>query len=569
MRHLIFIVFMVLGNLIFSQSVTQIKIVVNDDLYILSDVTATPDSIPHGRHLIIYKNRTLVRGSVKDGLMDGIWTTFHPNGQQKMKGRYVKGLPHGEWFFWGISGDIQAKYQYNHGTPVGHWQGYYFNHSKAIDLIFNGTGKPEQCIHYYQDEIISLNHVFTYKAHDVLEDRSYYYKNYNIFYYEQLENNQRHGMVRRYHKNALLWESYIFNHGKLSTVNKGYSNGGVPKKNETFRDGKGIVKRYYSNGNLFSETNYSNGYKNDSVVIYDLSTKQSGIGHFTNGRPTGKWDIYSKYHKLVEEYSIALDSNYCDAIQHPTPAPKEIVTGHYKDGFMHGLWKSYNNFGELIWESNYYLGFKNGKTKRYQSNKLMEEFNYSFDNKSGDFNYYSTFGELNSTEKYESESTLDTNWFKAPEEGWIAVYNPKSETHQKRIAFYPYLPGMEIVTSGHGPIQKNEGMFEVQRAIPYNYWPELISAKFQNGAYEEKEYIRKHLTTNKPNLKHHVSGKVLIRYKVNQIGLISDIVVLKTLGFGLDEVAVNMVKAFPPLSPATLNGIPIDSYIVREFDFSY
>ncbi len=569
MKHLIILFLVLLGQALSAQTVVQTKIIINEDLYILSDVSATPDSIANGRHLVVYKNKTLVRGSVKEGLMNGVWTTFYKNGQQKMKGRYVMGKPHGEWHYWGENGEVQAKFQYNKGINVGHWQGYYYNHSKAIDIIYNAQGLPEQSIHYYQGDIISLNHAYKYIGKDTLVDQSYYYKNYSIFHYQQLKNGKRNGMLQTYHDNGLIWESYTYQNNQLAQVHKGFSVGGVPKKNVTFRDGNGVVKRYYINGNLFSKTNYVHGLKNDSVLIYDLGTKLSGIGHFTDGKPSGNWKIYSKFHNITRELDITPNSNITYVKDRLTPAPKEFMEGFFKDGYQHGHWKRYDSYGDLIWESHYQYGFLNGSTKSYQSKKLMEQSTYSNGNKSGNFTYYSTNGEINTQERFESESYLDSNWYKSPEKGWVSVHNTKSETHQKRLFFYPPFPGMEIVDIGYGPVARNEGMFEVQRAIPYSYWPELIPAKFQNGNFEEKDYIRKNLSNLNVNQDHHVDGSVLVRYKIDHIGLISDIVVLKSVGFGLDEIAVNLVKAFPPLTPASFNGIPIPSYIVREFDFNY
>ena len=121
--------------------------------------------------------------------MDGVWTTFYLNGQQKMKGHYQMGQPHGEWIYWSETGEVQAKFQYSKGKRIGHWQGYYYNRAKAIDIIYNPKGAPEQCIQYYQDAIISLNHEYSYVKKDTLSNLSYYFKNYSIFHYKQLKNN--------------------------------------------------------------------------------------------------------------------------------------------------------------------------------------------------------------------------------------------------------------------------------------------------------------------------------------------------------------------------------------------
>jgi antitoxin component YwqK of YwqJK toxin-antitoxin module len=570
MKHFLSIIALIFWGLLHSQNVVQIKIEVNPDLTVLSDVTATPDSIPHGRHVIIYKNRTVVKGSVMDGLMDGIWKTYYMNGQQKMKGRFTMGQPHGEWILWSETGEVQAKFQYNHGKRIGHWEGNYSNNSKAIDIIFNPKGEPDQCIQYYLDEKIALNHVYSYPKNDTLKDFSYYLKNYNIFRYEQFKNSQRHGLLNTYHSNGLIWESFNYIDGRLNEILDGHSKGGVPRKNNDFRNGNGTVYKYYSTGLLYSKTQYKNGLKNDSFEIFDLGGKNGGTGTFKDNIPTGKWKIYSQYHKLI--FDIEIDSNRSNLgfiTIYTSTAPKEMQMGYFLDGYKHGSWKKYDSFGELTSETPYEFGMLNGVKKNYQSNKLMRKLPYTYDNKNGNFIYYNTFGEINTQEAFESESYLDTNWYNPPHKNWIIVSNDASETHQKHLWFYPSLPGMEIVKTFKGPMKKQEALFKIQRAVAYDYWPELIPAKFVGGNVVEKDYIRKYLTIPKKSLDKHVNGKVLVRYKIDHIGLVSEIVVLKSIGFGLDEVAIDMVKSFPPLNPATYNGIPIESYVVREFDFSY
>lgn len=570
MKHFLIIWIFFFSLSVQAQSVVQVKIDVNPDLTILSDVTATNDSIPHGRHLVIYKNRTLVKGNVVDGIMDGIWKTYYMNGQQKLKGRYDMGQPHGEWILWSETGEVQAKFQFSHGKKIGHWQGHYSNHSKAIDIIYNPKGLPDQCIQYYFDDIIALNHEYTYTPKDTLTNFSYYYKNYSIFRYEQLKNGKRNGLLNTYHTNGMVWESYKYENGRLMNVLETHTRGGVPKKNEDFRNGNGTLYKYYSTGILYSKTNYKNGLKNDTIIIYDLGGKVSGTGKFTDGEATGLWKVYSKFHKLNLEIDILEDQpKHAKITLHLAAAQGEKQIGYFLNGYKHGVWSEYNAYSELTKETPFKYGMLHGTKKKFQGPKLMQSLPYTYDNKSGDHIYYNTFGEINVEEKFESESYIDTNWFRPPYEDWIIVSNDKKETHQKHLWFYPPFPGMEIVKTYEGVVDKKEAVFMVQRGIPYGYWPELVPAKFIGGNVVEKDYIRKYLTSSKKSLDHPVNGKVLVRYKVDQLGLVSEITVLKSLGFGLDEMAIDMVKAFPPLNAATYNGIPIESYVVREFDFKY
>ena len=560
MRLIVFLLFVFSLNKVYSQQVVQVQIAVNNELKILSDVTANKDSIPNGRYLVIHKNTTIVKGNTKDGKMHGIWSLYYPNGHQKLKGRYVNGKPHGEWTLWGVSGAVQAKFQYNHGNKIGHWQGYYYNHSKAIDLVFNPSGKPAQSIQYYKDtEIISLNHLYTYTDDKIKAELSYYYKNYSIFHYEEWAEKELNGLYITYHDNGGVWESFNYEKGKLLAVNESHSVGGMPRKNEHFRHGTGEVNRYYANGNLYSKTNYSNGNKNGGVSVYGLTGKVANKGLYDNNTPIGKWNV---------SYNLRFtaDPNITFATFHRSPAEKEIEEGPLHKGYRHGTWKRYDNYGDLVAKTEYEFGFITGSYIRYQSRKKMEEAHYENGNKKGKSTYYSTFGEVNSEETFDSDSRLDSNWFLPPYEDLITIRNPQSTMNQVHFWFYENLPGTELIATSVDPFQEKELLFK-SRSFNYHYRPNIIPAHMSGDMYTEKNYIRRNLKIPDSSKKLNVDGSVLLRYKVDELGLISDIVILKSIGYKLDEAAVNVIKSFPPLNAATFNGIPISSYVVREIDF--
>ena len=545
---------------ILGQQVKQVQIKVNDQLTILTDVTADKDSIPNGRYLVVYKNSTIVKGNTKNGKMHGSWTLLYPNGQQKLKARYVDGKPHGEWTMWNTQGAVQAKIQYNHGAKIGHWQGYYYNHSKAIDLVYNPDGKPAQCIQYFKEsEIISLNHVFSYDDELTKAEFSYYYKNYNIFHYEEWKEEKLDGLYITYHDNGGIWESFKYENGRLLAINESHSVGGMPRKNEYFRHGTGEVNRYYANGNLFSKTNYQNGIKNGEVTVYGQTGKVENKGFYANNTPIGNWKV--KYNLRFTN-----DPNTTFATFQLSPAEKEIEEGPLRNGYRHGTWKRYDHYGDLIMKSEYRFGFLHGAYTRYQSRKKMEETLYENGNKKGKSIYYSTFGEVNSQEQFDSESHLDTNWFNPPQENLIRIINRNPAMNQIHFWYYENLPGTELISVNVDPFVEKELLFSGKRDFSFQYAPQIIPAHMSGDIYTEKNYIRKNLKIPESAKKLNVDGSVLLQYKVDELGIISDIKVLRSIGNKLDEAAIDVIKSFPPLNSATFNGIPISCYIVREID---
>ena len=567
MRILLSILFLFSVGFVQGQQVIQVKIQVNSDLNILTDVTADADSIPNGRYLVIYKNKTRVKGQTKFGKMSGIWTTYYANGQQKIKGRYVEGKPHGEWILWGIQGDVQAKFQYNQGERIGHWQGYYYNHSKAIDIVFDPKGRPNQCIQYYYDDIIALNHEYSYDMKNTKSTLSYYYKNYNLFHYEQLTNNEYDGDYILYHTNGLIWEKFKYEKGKIYDLSDFNTAGGRPRSNDDFRNGEGVLNRYYSNGDIYTKTTYKNGLKNASVSIYapgnlGINPSPIGYGQFKNGVPVGTWKI-----NVRQSFEFDESSSTVVETKQISPAPKEKEIGPYVNGLKHGTWRRFDNYGEIQSEINYQYGLVNGVAKYYTSRKVMKEFHFEFDNKDGLFTYFNSFGKINAQDTFVSESTVDTNWFTPNKPDWVTIENEKQEDHQRYMWFYPSLPGMEIIESTVSHTDRDEMLFTLKRDFDFTYGPELVPPHFDGDSDNEKNYINAHLTIPKSAQGKPIDGAVILRYKVDELGLISEIELLKTLGFGLDQAAVNIIKALPPLNPATFNGLPIPCYVVREIDF--
>ena len=121
-----------------SQNSTPVEIIVNPNLRILSDITE--DSIPNGRYLVIYHNRTVLQGQTENGKMVGAWTSFYPNGQEKQKGKYLNGEPHGDWTLWNEDGKVLAKFHFQKGKKTGHWEGFFSNGTKSIDFVYSREG---------------------------------------------------------------------------------------------------------------------------------------------------------------------------------------------------------------------------------------------------------------------------------------------------------------------------------------------------------------------------------------------------------------------------------------------
>lgn len=89
-------------------------------------------------------------------------------------------------------------------------------------------------------------------------------------------------------------------------------------------------------------------------------------------------------------------------------------------------------------------------------------------------------------------------------------------------------------------------------------WVEEAAA-YQGGMQEMKKYLIGSLTGKytKEAIDAGVSGKVVLEFVIEKDGSISEVKVLKGLGHGLDEVAIEAIQNMPAWQPAKQNQLPV------------
>ena len=96
-------------------------------------------------------------------------------------------------------------------------------------------------------------------------------------------------------------------------------------------------------------------------------------------------------------------------------------------------------------------------------------------------------------------------------------------------------------------------------------------AKFKEGGKAEfKKWIKSNITYPKKAKMMGISGKVYLEYIINRDGSISDIKVIKGLGYGCDEEAIRLMKATSYLwVPAKKDGKPVRQKNARPIFFKF
>lgn len=81
-----------------------------------------------------------------------------------------------------------------------------------------------------------------------------------------------------------------------------------------------------------------------------------------------------------------------------------------------------------------------------------------------------------------------------------------------------------------------------------------FSAEFPGGEAALYQYIKQNLLYPDRADKNNIQGTVRVQFLVKKDGSVSNVVVKRPLGYGLDEEAIRVIRSMPKWKPATERG---------------
>ncbi|MDC1073392.1 toxin-antitoxin system YwqK family antitoxin [Gammaproteobacteria bacterium] len=182
------------------------------------------------------------QGTLKDGKKaDGLWITYHDNGQLQSKVGYKNHLLDGPWIWYHENGQISTKGNYKKNGPDGLWVYYHENGQLKSETNKKDGWSEGPAVGYHENGQLSIRG--TYK------------------------NSQREG----------TWVFY-YDNGQL--LSKGNYKGITPFDVRTMQ---GLWVSYHENGQLASEINYKDGKKHGSQLCYEEDGQLWKEGSYRNG----------------------------------------------------------------------------------------------------------------------------------------------------------------------------------------------------------------------------------------------------------------------------------------------
>lgn len=300
-----------------------------------------------------------------NGLKQGEWKEFYPNGRKKSEISYRDNLMHGYYKEYDLSGKLILTMLYENGAIVK---------SKVDD-----EADIEISNKYDQDG--------------------------KLIYSGPFRNKIPVGVHREFNKEGKVINAFLYN-----------DNGLLMSEGIVDESGKynGKWKDFYPDGKVLAEGQYTDSRRTGNWKFYNISQKVEQTGSYNNGRPDGLWKWYYENGAVLREEEY-FQGQRDGAWTEYSITGEVIAQGQYSDGERNGDWKF--KTGDYTEEGKYIIGLKDGVWKAYYADgSLKFKGNFVQGNPDGSQTLYYENGKVKE-EQYYQMGIRERTWKKFDEEG--------------------------------------------------------------------------------------------------------------------------------------------------------
>lgn len=556
------------------------RIDLNDEVRVEAYVLKDDERIPHGKYRQLYRANKHVEGAYKKGRKHGVWERFYPTGAVMIQANYVNGLPSGTWKRFDINGTEVAQFSFAAGVPTGHWSSKLVTGAKGMDLIFE-NGLLIQGILYHPDGKPALLVEQQITGGDTLLYRSVYYPNHRIKSYEEFKNGIKHGSHIIYYANGARKEELIYQEGKLHEVESLRSLNGQPLQKGNLTAGTGELNGYYPNGMLFYKKNYLNGELHDTTLFFS-GGKPIFKGSYNHGKAVGTHTFAD------EDYSVEVILRHSEgeaplAIRYLSAAVQEVEKGPLKDGVRTGTWIRTNPYGVPVRKAEFVNGLMQGNYQEFSpsGNDLKIEGSYVCGAKTGVWRSYNAMGKVTYVDSMNNQISCAYNPLSVPEPGFVPVEEnngywflnedalAKPFRTKNLLHYAPPLPGAYLLREEPTYEAQVIDFFKPEIKMTPEYLPFFIPAHYPGEDGAELTFLEMHPVLSEAGRKRKVKGSILVRFRVDELGVIDGVELLRCIHPEIDVGALEFVRQLTAWEPALYNGMPVATYVLKRMDVNY
>lgn len=323
------------------------------------------------------------------GNKDGAWIFYHQNGEISEEVIYKDGKINGSFKVYYDNGNIKREGTFTDGLQEGIQKEY-----NAAGMLTSSTGLKRDLLDgkftlFYDLGKDFKNYEGFYREGKITDSLLEFYDNGVIASRKKLTDNITNGNVTSYYRNGKIASAEKLNNNTRDGEFKVFFTDGKLRQEGQYKEGTevGLWRSFYKNGVIEEELQYDEkGKKNGISKNYDLDGKLHYELEYLKGELVG-YKFFDKTGKVIKE--DRKKKGEFDYIGY-FPRGNKKMEGIYTVNGKKGLWKYYDEAGNLTAEENYnQQGQLQGKSVNYfLSKKVKNEASY---NAGQDDGYYVSF----------------------------------------------------------------------------------------------------------------------------------------------------------------------------------
>lgn len=485
-------------------------------------------------------------GQYIKNLRSGVWTFYNSKtGKLKSTETYADSLLNGEAFYYDEStGTLESHIYYKNGLMHGYCTQYYTatGNMRTEGNFIAGKGEGVVKI-YFNDTQKHVREIWNLKNDEFDGPLTRYDSaSQNVLEICNYKMGLLNGQTIKYFadKRGLIKSNFNFVNGQLNgsyTIYDSVCGTKIEEGNIVDNNQEGLVTAYYKCSNqIYCVVDYKNDVYQGHGTYYDsASGLKLSEGDYNVGSRTGEWKYYYAGSSALKSTSVYKNDMYNGiTCLYDSLTGKLVSKGKYKKGNRVGEWDLYNvHTGKKVYEENYSDGELDGLQVIYDSvGNVILKVNF-------------TKGKIDGKMEY---------FYEGLKQAWMLFNFSNGKLHGVTKSYF---------RTGNRKREElyKDGVLVSSKCYAANgdttaYYPIKIEAEFDGDVMT---YIGNNISYPKEAQEQKKEGKVVVRFVVNETGMVKDAEIIKSAGYGMDEEALRIVSQMPPWQPFYLDGIPYKS----------
>lgn len=402
--------------------------------------------------------------------------------------------------------------------------------------------------------------------------------------YEVAENNDtiKNGFYKKYANNSdasLLIEGFYLNN-KKEGVWKDYDYNGKLKNQSNYKDDSyfGEQKQFDLDGKT-TTVYYTNidGQLDGNFKIFNAKNSCVASGNYTKNKQEGKWTYYYDNEKIrcVIPYKndLIIDTSWSYY-----PSGKKMAFRILQNNRMYSLVGYYENGKKqytcnvidtslYIYHKKYF--YENGKLKYESTDNDTVTYTIQYYSRKGIKLDNSTYLNGNGILKTYNDDTLisEISYKNYLKDGLTVFYYPNGTKKRSVNYLQDKMVGIWNNYNADGtldfigrPIEEKEDTSKIDYTD--------IPASFRGGNVELMTFLKKNIRYPSLARENGLEGKVIIRFTVDELGIIRDMKLLRdAVGGGCGDESLRVAKQMTMWNPAYKYGFPVKTYSILPVTF--